>query len=129
MSRILVTGINYAPENIGTGKYTSELCEWLAARGHDVRVVTAPPYYPAWKVWPEYRRFGFKRERRNGVDVVRCPIWVPAQPRGATRMLHLASFALTSLFAFVHAMAWRPQAKTTVAPFGSPAVSPSISLA
>ena len=22
MSRILVTGINYAPENIGTGKYT-----------------------------------------------------------------------------------------------------------
>jgi len=57
MSRILVTGINYAPENIGTGKYTSELCEWLAAHGHDVRVVTAPPYYPAWKVWPEYRRF------------------------------------------------------------------------
>jgi colanic acid biosynthesis glycosyl transferase WcaI len=116
MSRILVTGINYAPENIGTGKYTSELCEWLAARGHDVRVVTAPPYYPAWKVWPDYRRFGFKRERRNRVDVVRCPIWVPAQPRGTTRMLHLASFALTSFLAFVHAIFWRPQAVVTIAP-------------
>lgn len=31
MSRILVTRINYAPENIGTGKYTAELCEWPAA--------------------------------------------------------------------------------------------------
>jgi len=116
MSRILITGINYAPENIGTGKYTGELCEWLASRGHEVRVVTAPPYYPAWKVWPGHRRFWFAREWRNGVDVIRCPIWVPAQPRGLTRMLHLASFALSSLFAFAHAIAWRPHAVVAIAP-------------
>jgi len=116
MSRILVTGINYAPENIGTGKYTGELCEWLAGRGHQVRVVTAPPYYPAWKVWAGHRRFWFSRECRNNVDVIRCPIWVPARPRGLTRMLHLGSFALTSFLAFMHATAWRPQVVITIAP-------------
>ncbi|GAB3355347.1 WcaI family glycosyltransferase [Lysobacter tyrosinilyticus] len=116
MSRILVSGINYAPENIGTGKYTGEMCEWLASRGHDVRVVTAPPYYPAWKVWPGFARFRHSRERRNGVDVVRCPIWVPEQPRGVTRILHLASFAVTSLLALLQAIAWRPQVVVTIAP-------------
>lgn len=116
MSRILVTGINYAPENIGTGKYTSELCEWLAARGHQVRVVTAPPYYPAWKVWPGHRTRWFRRERVAGVEVIRCLIWVPRQPRGFTRVLHLASFACTSLLAMLYSLAWRPQLVINIAP-------------
>ncbi|RYZ75095.1 MAG: colanic acid biosynthesis glycosyltransferase WcaI [Lysobacteraceae bacterium] len=116
MTRILVTGINYAPENIGTGKYTGELCEWLAAQGHAVRVVTAPPYYPAWKVWPGFRQYAFSRERRNGVDVIRCPLWVPATPRGLTRLLHLASFALSSLAALLYSLAWRPQLVLCIAP-------------
>ena len=30
-------------ELTGTGKYTGELAYWLADRGHEVRVVTAPP--------------------------------------------------------------------------------------
>ena len=116
MSRILVTGINYAPECIGTGKYTSEFCEWLAARGHDVRVVTAPPYYPEWCIAPEHRARWFRREQRNGVEVIRCPFWVPKQPRGLTRMLHLASFAVSSFAALVASIAWRPQVVINIAP-------------
>jgi hypothetical protein len=46
--RILFCGINYAPDLIGVPKYNTELCEWLKDNGHDVRVITAPPYYPAW---------------------------------------------------------------------------------
>ncbi|HEY5579981.1 MAG TPA: glycosyltransferase, partial [Rhodoferax sp.] len=46
----MLYGINFSPELTGIGKYTGELAAWLAARGHDVRVVTAPPYYPDWKV-------------------------------------------------------------------------------
>ncbi|PJI53066.1 glycosyltransferase WbuB, partial [Methylobacterium radiotolerans] len=53
--KILIYGINYAPELTGTGKYTAELAEWLAARGHEVGVVTAPPYYPQWRVHAGYR--------------------------------------------------------------------------
>jgi len=60
--RILVFGINYAPDLIGVSKYTAEFCESLAARGHEVRVVTAPPYYPAWKVPAEYRSLWYARD-------------------------------------------------------------------
>ncbi|MDP3840996.1 MAG: hypothetical protein Q8Q81_00155 [Oxalobacteraceae bacterium] len=31
------------------------MAAWLAAAGHEVRVVTAPPYYPDWQVWRGYR--------------------------------------------------------------------------
>ncbi len=48
--KILVYGINYSPELTGIGKYTGEMVEWLAAQGHEVRVITAPPYYPQWQV-------------------------------------------------------------------------------
>jgi len=116
MSRILVTGINFAPEPVGTGKYTGELCAWLAARGHDVRVVTAPPYYPAWQVWKGHRTRWFRRERWNDVEVIRCPTWVPRKPRGATRLLHLASFGITSLLALLWSLAWRPQLVINIAP-------------
>ena len=44
--KILVYGINYSPELTGIGKYTGEMVEWLAAQGHEVRVINAPPYYP-----------------------------------------------------------------------------------
>ncbi len=37
--KILIHGINYAPEATGVGKYTGEMGEWLAARGHEVRVL------------------------------------------------------------------------------------------
>ena len=37
-------------EKIGIGKYSGEMAEWLVAHGHKVRVVTAPHYYPQWRV-------------------------------------------------------------------------------
>ena len=52
--KILVYGINYSPELTGIGKYTGEMVEWMARQGHDVRVITAPPYYPQWKVGERY---------------------------------------------------------------------------
>jgi hypothetical protein len=61
--RILLHGINYSPELTGIGKYSGEMAEWLAAHGHEVRVVTAPPYYPAWKVREDYKAWFYRRER------------------------------------------------------------------
>ena len=37
--RVLIHGINFAPELVGVGKYTGEMAEWLAAHGHDVTVL------------------------------------------------------------------------------------------
>ncbi|HBO80597.1 MAG TPA: colanic acid biosynthesis glycosyltransferase WcaI, partial [Cupriavidus sp.] len=68
--KILLYCLNYAPELTGIGKYTGEQAEWLAARGHQVRVITAPPYYPAWKIDRAYRGLRYRREMRHAVDVM-----------------------------------------------------------
>jgi len=122
VARILIAGINYAPECISTGKYTSEMAQWLASRGHEVRVVTAAPYYPEWKVWPGYRRWWYQRETIAGVQVIRCPFWVPAHPNGLTRLLHLASFGLTSLPILLASAFWRPQLAVNIEPTKASAV-------
>lgn len=115
--RILINSINYHPELTGVGKYTGEMAEWLAARGCDVKVVTAPPYYPAWKVSAEYSAVRYKKERMAGVSVVRCPLWVPAAPTGLKRILHLASFAATSFPVMIwNALTWRPDLIFTTEP-------------
>ena len=95
--RVLLYAINHAPEIIGVGKYMGEFAEWLAARGHEVRVITAPPYYPAWRVADGYCGFRYSRELRDGCTVYRCPLWVPRPTSAGNRILHLLSFALSSL--------------------------------
>ncbi len=97
--RLLIYGINFAPELTGIGKYSGEMAQWLTDRGHTVDVVTAPPYYPAWQRAEGYSAWGYRHEtwgQGNAVRVTRCPLWVPAKPSGLKRLLHLASFALTS---------------------------------
>lgn len=114
--RILLVSANFAPEPVGIGKYSGEMAEWLAARGHEVRVVCAPPYYPAWRVdaawrWPPYRH-----DTWRGVRVWRAPLWVPSRPGGLRRVLHLASFAIASMPGLLRHWAWRPEVVMVVAP-------------
>jgi colanic acid biosynthesis glycosyl transferase WcaI len=113
--RILLHGLNYAPELTGIGKYSGEMAEWLASRGHEVRVVTAPPYYPAWRIWPGYRAGRYSVES-GPVRVYRCPVWVPRRPSGHTRLLHLISFALSSLPVLLRLALWRPDVVIVVEP-------------
>lgn len=114
--KILVYGINFAPELTGTGKYTGEMAEYLAALGNDVRVVTAPPYYPQWQVQPGYSPWRYRNEWMRGCQVWRCPLWVPHRPRGFTRILHLLSFALSSFPAMLRQLTWQPRVVIVVAP-------------
>lgn len=114
--KILLYSINFAPELTGIGKYTGEMAAWLAARGHQVRVVTAPPYYPGWAVAAGYSGRSWRREPWQGVDVWRCPLWVPAQPGAFKRLLHLASFALSSLPVMLRQIFWRPDVVWVVEP-------------
>ena len=92
--KILLYGINYAPEQVGIGKYTGELAGWMVAK-HSVRVITAPPYFPAWRISSGYSNC-YSLEQVEGVRVRRCPLWVPRRPNGLPD-LHLFSFALSSL--------------------------------
>lgn len=113
--RILIHGINFSPELTGIGKYSGEMAEWLAAQGHEVRVVTAPPYYPQWKVAEGFVN-RWRKESRSGLTIYRCPLWVPEKPSGIKRVLHLASFALFSSPVMLSQIFWRPDVVWVVEP-------------
>ena len=104
--RILIHGINYAPELVGIGRYTGELGAWLASRGHAVTVLAGPPYYPEWRVAPAYRPQRWRREFLGGVEVLRAPLYAPARVTGRTRVLHELSFGASCLYWWL-AELWR----------------------
>lgn len=113
---ILIYSANFAPEPTGIGKYSGEMAEWLASQGHEVRVVAAPPYYPSWRVADGYRWPLYRKEAWKGCTVWRAPLWVPDNPGGLKRVLHLASFAISSIPVMLAQWAWKPDVVLTVAP-------------
>jgi colanic acid biosynthesis glycosyl transferase WcaI len=114
--KLLLYSLNFFPELTGVGKYSGELASWLSGRGHDVRVISAPPYYPAWKPQAGYSYFRWTSESWRGVKIWRCPIWIPLRLSGAIRMLHLLSFALSSFPVVLMQIAWRPNVVIVVEP-------------
>ncbi len=113
--KILVYGINYSPELTGIGKYTGEMVEWMASQGHEVRVITAPPYYPEWQVDKHYSSWRYRREE-GAATVWRCPLYVPKQPSTLKRLIHLGSFALSSFFPLMAQRRWKPDRIIGVVP-------------
>ncbi len=114
--RILFVGINFWPEPTGTGKYSGEMVHYLQNAGHEVTVITAPPYYPHWKVQLSYRSWCYKEEFWNGIRIIRCPLYVPKKVTGLTRLVHLLSFVLTSMPVIVYQMCRQPDLFFDVAP-------------
>ncbi len=112
---LLFVGLNYAPEPVGIGPFTCGLAEGLAARGHTVRVITGRPYYPQWQAYAGYPG-GWHNAEENGVNVTRCPHYIPARPSGLKRVLHLASFAAAALFPAIGARKARPRVVICIAP-------------
>ncbi|CAM6602481.1 colanic acid biosynthesis glycosyltransferase WcaI [Escherichia coli] len=113
--KILVYGINYSPELTGIGKYTGEMVEWMVQQGHEVRVITAPPYYPEWQVGAKYSSWRYRRENGDAT-VWRCPLYVPKQPSTLKRLIHLGSFALSSFFPLMAQRRWKPDRIIGVVP-------------
>ena len=113
--KILIYGLNYAPEITGIGKYSGQLGCWLHDQGNDVKAVSTPPYYPSWKISFGYRNC-YSRENVEGVDVLRCPLFVPSQPSTMLRLLHLISFVVSSSVSLLCLIRWRPDVVVNVVP-------------
>src|SRR5437667_3617870 len=94
--RVVVWGINYAPEITGIAPHNVALCEFLQRHGHDVEMVTTFSYYPAWRKRAGDRHKLFRTDRINGVQVLRCWHFVPRRVSAWKRILHEATFVLTS---------------------------------
>jgi colanic acid biosynthesis glycosyl transferase WcaI len=114
---ILILGLNYAPEPVGIGPYTTGTAEFLAAAGHNVTVVCGKPYYPDWKIQAPFLKAGVLSSIENGVQVRRVPIYVPSKPDGRRRLIHHASFAIRAFPEMLRAArASKPDVVMCIAP-------------
>lgn len=115
--KVLIVGLNYAPEKVGIAVYTAGMAEALVARGHEVRAIAGNPYYPAWRIADGYNAWAYSNATEHGVRVTRVPHYIPAEPSGLKRLLHHASFAVTALVPSLWtALTFRPDVVLTVAP-------------
>jgi colanic acid biosynthesis glycosyl transferase WcaI len=87
--RIQLWSYNYEPEPTGIAPVSASWAREMASRGHDVRVVAAHPHYPEPRWGTRLRPY---RERRDGVSVVRLPIWI-GRKSGAQRIRQEVSYA------------------------------------
>lgn len=96
--RILIYSYNYHPEPIGIAPLMTELAEHLAKRKHQVRVVTAMPWYPENKIYPGYEGKLYLTEHNNGATIARSYIRVNGGGDRSLldRFLLDASFMLSS---------------------------------
>lgn len=94
--RVVIYGMNYAPEIAGVGRYTGEIGEHFAACGHDVTVITTPPHYPGWRAQEGHTAKRWTSEVVAGARVYRCPLYLHEDMGGIRRMLAPLSFALAS---------------------------------
>lgn len=94
--RVIVWGINYAPEITGIAPHNVALCEFLQSKREAVEMVTTFPYYPAWRKSPQDRHLLFRTDRINGVRLHRCWHFVPERVSAWKRIVHEATFILTS---------------------------------
>ena len=92
---LVVTGA-YAPDRTGIAPLETELCEYLAACGHRVSVVTGLPHYPEWRVPQEYRGKWWMEETRAGIRVYRGAIYVPPRRTTVRRILFDTSIGVAT---------------------------------
>lgn len=92
--KVTLFSINFWPESTGIGPYARDVAGGLRARGHEVRVVTAYPHYPQWKVPASYRHRRGVTESIDGVCVKRLRHYVPRSPTRFKRALSEVIFGV-----------------------------------
>lgn len=102
--RLVLLTQYYPPETGAPQNRLSDLARRLAARGHDVRVLTALPNYPLGRVFEGWRGRLGGVDRVDGIPVLRS--WILASPRKATvpQLAGYGSFALSSALAGLAAL-------------------------
>ena len=95
---ILIISNNYKPELTGPAGYITDLAEFLVQAGEQVSVVTSFPHYPQWRLYPGYCQKLLQKSSENGVNVFRCPIYIPRSPATLKRIAYDISFTISSIW-------------------------------
>ena len=75
----------------------TSLAQYLAGKGHDVKVLTGFPNYPAGKVYQGYRQSWKQLDHTAGVPTLRVPQYISHDANGLHRMMSFLTFAFTAL--------------------------------
>lgn len=86
--RVLVVSQHYWPEPFAI----SDVCEGLAAMGHDVTVLTGTPNYPDGDIYSGYEKGACATQERNGVHIRRVKL-VPRGREVWQRVINYYSFS------------------------------------
>jgi colanic acid biosynthesis glycosyl transferase WcaI len=95
--RVVLVTSNFWPERTGIGQVATEFAQFLASRGIDVHVVTGMPYYPEWRIYPEYRGSLQRTERLGDVTIHRAWHHARPAPGALSRIAHEATLSLFSI--------------------------------
>ncbi len=96
MKLIILT--QYYPPEVGAPQNRlSDLAKQFALAGHNVTVLTAMPNYPSGHIHSGYGGL-FRRELRDGVNVIRTFIYPCQRSALVPRLLSYFSFVLSSIF-------------------------------
>lgn len=93
--RILMITHYFAPDGGAAAVRLHRLAKLLAARGHQVTVLTTMPHYPQGRIADAYRGKFTLSEQIDGIRVVRTWIWATSSPRLSRRLLSQLTFMVT----------------------------------
>lgn len=117
--KIQLWSYNFDPEPTGIGVVSTVWARGLRERGHEIEVVAAHPHYPEPR-WG--RRLTPYREVRQGIDVLRLPLWIgraTAAQRYRQELTFMAAQALATPFL------GRPDVLVSASP-SFPALAPAV---
>jgi colanic acid biosynthesis glycosyl transferase WcaI len=110
---------SFAPEPTGIGPVNTVWAHGLRDRGHQVEVIAAHPHYPE-PLWGTHRLP--YRETRDGIDILRLPMWVG---RGSTFQRYRQELSFTAALAIAAPFIRRPDVLVSTSPMLS-ALLPAI---
>ena len=98
-THITFIGLNFYPESTAIGLYSTQLAQYLEDHEIHLDVITAFPYYPQWKIAPEYQnKPSYLKEELGNINVYRYKQYVPANPTFLKRIIHILSFTWGSFW-------------------------------
>lgn len=90
---VLIHSYFYDPEPLPK---PHELAVGLAERGHEVSVITSIPNYPQGSFYSGYKLRMWQWEARDGIRIMRLPLFPDHSQSGLRRMLSYSSFLASS---------------------------------
>lgn len=88
--KVLLLSQHFWPESFRI----NEVAQSLVEQGCEVTVLTGKPNYPEGRLFPGYRIGGLQRERHEGYEIVRVPLWPRGQGGARKLVLNYLSFLL-----------------------------------